>query len=109
MFDTSKNGELIHHGGSKCETLFKCFTNILNDGFTNGQGILQLWPSINYFYDIDTSRYTLKLFINLLFFLTINTVALNIIFGIIIDTFADLRDTTAKEGRFIFCDFIEQD
>ena len=37
--------------------------------------------------------------INLVFFLTINTVALNIIFGIIIDTFADLRDETAKEGK----------
>ena len=39
-----------------------------------------------------------KLVLNLIFFLAINTVALNIIFGIIIDTFADLRDKTTKEG-----------
>ena len=30
----------------------------------------------------------------------INTIALNIIFGIILDTFADLRDEKAKEGNF---------
>ncbi len=57
-------------------------------------------PDINNFYEVDNEKYFIKLIINLIFFLLINTVALNIIFGIIIDTFDDLRDQTTTEGIF---------
>jgi hypothetical protein len=60
-----------------------------------------IWPDINNYYGVDERKYFLKFFINIAFFLLINTIALNIIFGIIIDTFADLRDETAKEGLII--------
>ena len=59
----------------------------------------QVWPDINNTYNIDNETFFLKMVINLAFFLIINTVALNLIFGIIIDTFADLRSETASSGN----------
>ncbi len=58
---------------------------------------MDLWDPINFNTD-DKWLFYYQLVINVSFFLIINTIALNVIFGIIIDTFGELREITNKEG-----------
>jgi hypothetical protein len=52
-----------------------------------------MWDNINDEYHKEGYFWS-QIFINIIFFLAINTVCLNIFFGIIVDTFGDLRNQT---------------
>ena len=74
---------------SYCDTLFHCFWSIIIISFRNGEGlggILTVYES----FQNPTNRgmFFGKEFLSIAFFLVINVVLLNIIFGIIVDTFA---------------------
>ena len=76
-----------------CQTLRSCTIYILNMGFRNGGGIgdsMKLYPF--------GSKAVLKTLLDLMFFFLVNVVSLNIIFGIIIDTFGELRDNADHRG-----------
>jgi len=81
-------------GGDICTDLYNCFVFTINYGLRNGGGIaesLNLVPTTDRFYQragFDAS-----------FFLIVNVVALNIIFGIIIDTFSQLRDEQQERSN----------
>jgi hypothetical protein len=45
------------------------------------------------------SKYISKFFYDLIFFMLINVISLNIIFGIIIDTFAAMREANDERGK----------
>ena len=82
----ARNGNLI------CFNLYHCFLSTLGYGLRGGGGIADsLKPissnSVNVFY--------LRYVIDMSFFVIIVTVLLNIVFGIIIDTFAELREGKA--------------
>ena len=71
-----------------CARVSGCYFYTLNLGLRNGGGIgdvmnLKLW---------DTDQFGARFFFDLSFFFLINTVSLNIIFGVVIDSFAGLRD-----------------
>lgn len=71
-----------------CSTIFQCFFSTLSRGIVHGGGIAEtfeqvIWGERNYF---------LRLFFDLTFFILIIILGLNIIFGIILDTFGELRD-----------------
>jgi hypothetical protein len=72
-----------------CKNLASCFFNILNFGLRNGGGVADSMNS--YEFGVD-SKFGLKLLFDLSFFILINIVILNIVFGVIIDTFGDMRD-----------------
>lgn len=57
-------------------------------GIRNGGGIGDSMDIL----ELDDSLFTSKLIFDLSYFMLINIVSMNIIFGIIIDTFAELRD-----------------
>jgi hypothetical protein len=71
-----------------CNTIFSCFAYSLNLGLRNGGGMgdsMQLMT-------LDDPKFAGKQVFDISYFMLINIVSLNIIFGIIIDTFAELRD-----------------
>ena len=79
-----------------CNNPIQCFAFVLNIGLRFGGGIgeaiEQPDPDKNY------QAYIYRFFYDLTFFMIIAIIWLNIIFGIIIDTFAELRDAKNAKG-----------
>ena len=71
-----------------CDSLFECFLTSLNAGLRAGGGLGDVLVSDNFIW----AHVGLKIFYDLSFFVIISTIGLNIIFGIIVDTFSELRD-----------------
>lgn len=71
-----------------CATLSSCFLSTVYNGIRAGGGIGEALGHLSK----DSNHYTVRLIFDLSFFVVIIICLLNIIFGIIIDTFADLRD-----------------
>ncbi|VVD05656.1 unnamed protein product [Leptidea sinapis] len=73
-------GRFVSVGGAlrerSCDSLIMCIVTTLNQGLRNGGGIGDILPRVVY---------------DLLFFFVVIIIVLNLIFGVIIDTFADLR------------------
>jgi hypothetical protein len=71
-----------------CSTLLECTTSTLNIGVRAGGGIGEFLQQPVIAEDTYWSRSLFDFF----FFIIVIIILLNIIFGIIIDTFAELRD-----------------
>lgn len=85
--DAYYNGDINGTGERQCESMLQCYLTTLNWGLRNGGGIGDTLNVESYASD-NKGRYYFRLIFDLSFFLIINIVFLNIIFGIIIDTFA---------------------
>ena len=70
-----------------CDTLLLCLITTMNQGLRNGGGIGDVLrpPSMH------ESLFIPRVFYDMLFFFILIIIVLNLIFGVIIDTFADLR------------------
>ena len=73
-------------GESKCNTMVECFTTMLDYGLLLGGGIGDYTESIHYADNKD--KYFVKLAHDASFHILVKVILLNILFGIIIDTFA---------------------
>lgn len=82
-FDSMSVGDL-----DVCESLLSCFLYVTNLGLRNGGGIADAQE----LYPIEASRFSGKMIFDISFFVLVNVISLNIIFGIIIDTFSEMRD-----------------
>lgn len=71
-----------------CDSLFNCFISTLIQGVRPGGGVGDNLMSAPY----DDDKYWPVFIFSMLYFILVVIVLLNIIFGIIIDTFAELRD-----------------
>ena len=80
---------------NRCETLASCFFSVIDFGLRSGGGIGDTMKPIQQ----QDSIFYPKIVLDLLFFILINLVSLNIVFGIILDTFAELRDDQQERGR----------
>ncbi|XP_050733369.1 inositol 1,4,5-trisphosphate receptor type 1-like isoform X4 [Eriocheir sinensis] len=70
-----------------CSTLLMCIVTTLNHGLRSGGGIGEkLRPP-----SIQENLFAARVIYDLLFFFVVIIIVLNLIFGVIIDTFADLR------------------
>jgi hypothetical protein len=79
----------------ECSRLSSCLFYVLDLGVRIGGGIGESMRVL----DHRTHDYaSAKLILNLAFFIFINLISLNIVFGIIIDTFAELRDEALDRG-----------
>ena len=91
--------ELGTSDAPQCDTLIHCFFFTFNLGLRNGGGIAESLKGV------DTDRgYSMvgnRTGLDISFFLLINVISLNIIFGIIIDTFSQLRDSQNERSRFV--------
>ena len=79
------------------DTLWMCIITTLNQGLRNGGGIGDVLrpPSST------EPFYTLRLIYDMLFFFVVIIIVLNLIFGVIIDTFADLRSEKQNKEEVI--------
>lgn len=78
-----------------CKNLKSCLMYTLNMGLRNGGGIADsalLYPPEN-------SKVYFKTVFDLMFFFFINVISLNIIFGIIIDTFSEIREKNEERSK----------
>lgn len=86
----TKSDDDGEHFESGCDTLFMCILTSLNKGLRNGGNFLRQ-PSAR------EDKFYARVVYDLLFFFVMILLVLNMIFGVIIDTFADLR--TEKQQR----------
>jgi hypothetical protein len=83
--DVNNNGEIV-----MCNDLWECWFYAVNLGFRNGGGLadsMNVEPAHG-----NESHFFPKFAYDITFFVLVNVISLNIIFGIIIDTFASMRD-----------------
>ena len=76
-------------GESMCDYMFQCYVSMINLGLRNGGGIGDAVKPESYDNKIE---YYSKFFFNFTFHLIVIVVMLNIVFGIVIDTFAQIRN-----------------
>lgn len=70
-----------------CDSLIMCIVTTLNQGLRNGGGIGDVLRSPS----ITEPSFPGRVVYDMLFFFVVIIIVLNLIFGVIIDTFADLR------------------
>jgi len=80
----SVGGELRERS---CDSLLMCILTTLNQGLRNGGGIGDILRAPA----SSEPLYVARVIYDLLFFFVVIIIVLNLIFGVIIDTFADLR------------------
>ena len=72
--------------GLYCDTLLDCFLSTVNLGMRSGGGIGDAFGPTN------QTDFDYRLIFDLLFYISITTILMAIVFGIIVDTFSELRD-----------------
>jgi hypothetical protein len=91
------DGQVNSDGAKKmCYDLWECLFYVTNLGFRNGGGISD---SMDVEATANKNGFVLKTLFDLTFFMFINIISLNIIFGIIIDTFALMRDELQQRRK----------
>ena len=80
-----------------CDSLLMCIITTVNHGLRNGGGIGDVLrsPSSN------ESLFVARVVYDLLFFFIVIIIILNLIFGVIIDTFADLRSEKQQKEEIL--------
>uniref|UniRef100_A0A3B4D1R0 Inositol 1,4,5-trisphosphate receptor n=1 Tax=Pygocentrus nattereri TaxID=42514 RepID=A0A3B4D1R0_PYGNA len=80
-----------------CDTLLMCIVTVLNHGLRNGGGVGDVLrrPSKN------ETLFPARVVYDLLFYFIVIIIVLNLIFGVIIDTFADLRSEKQKKEEIL--------
>ena len=96
-FDEGIHQGLINKAGdSICMSLLHCFLSTFNYGLRTGGGIGEFLPAetgASY----NSVAFTIRFFFDLSFFLLVIIILLNVVFGIIIDTFAMLREGASQD------------
>ena len=87
-----------------CDSLFMCFASTVNTGIRMGGGIGEALKQLLR----DDNLYWNRYFFDLTFFVVVIIIMLNLLFGIIIDAFASLRDERNETdedvtGRCFIC------
>ena len=94
--DTFSVGEDESEKISLCTDTFGCFLTVLNLGLRNGGGIGDaIQPS--YYSRDDVWPFIARVVFDISFFIIMITILLNLIFGMIIDAFGDLRDQRVSD------------
>uniref|UniRef100_A0A182YFI7 Inositol 1,4,5-trisphosphate receptor n=1 Tax=Anopheles stephensi TaxID=30069 RepID=A0A182YFI7_ANOST len=82
--ESSDGGEMKERG---CDSMIMCIITTLNQGLRNGGGIGDILRAPSR----KETLFVPRVIYDLLFFFIVIIIVLNLIFGVIIDTFADLR------------------
>lgn len=89
--------EVVEEEELVCTSLRMCIITTLNHGLRNGGGIGDLLRT----HSKDNSLFTGRVLYDMLFFFIIIIIILNLIFGVIIDTFADLRSEKQQKEHIL--------
>ena len=79
-----------------CDTYFSCLMNSFNMGIRGGGGLSEY---MEFNAQGESAPYLGRLFFDVFFFIMINIILLGIFFGIIVDSFKELRDAMTKRNR----------
>jgi len=79
--------------GLACTSLWTCFVTTLSYGIRSGGGIADVLDPADYF---DGGIYWARYVFDIAFWIVIIIIILNVVFGIILDTFGALRDEKAE-------------
>ncbi|XP_061891578.1 inositol 1,4,5-trisphosphate receptor type 2 isoform X1 [Entelurus aequoreus] len=80
-----------------CDTLLMCIITVLNQGLRNGGGVGDILRKPSK----EEPLFAARVVYDLLFFFVVIIIVLNLIFGVIIDTFADLRSEKQKKEEIL--------
>ena len=80
-----------------CNSLSSCFMYTMSLGLRNGGGLGDSMEP----YEFSNQKFYPKLIFDLTYFMFINVISLNIIFGIIIDTFGQKRVEADERSKFV--------
>ncbi|KAM8861047.1 inositol 1,4,5-trisphosphate-gated calcium channel ITPR2 [Synchiropus picturatus] len=80
-----------------CDTLLMCIITVLNQGLRNGGGVGDILRRPSKAEPLFAARVVY----DLLFFFVVIIIVLNLIFGVIIDTFADLRSEKQRKEEIL--------
>uniref|UniRef100_A0A673WBI2 Inositol 1,4,5-trisphosphate receptor n=1 Tax=Salmo trutta TaxID=8032 RepID=A0A673WBI2_SALTR len=80
-----------------CDTLLMCIVTVLNQGLRNGGGVGDVLRKPSK----DDPLFAARVVYDLLFFFIVIIIVLNLIFGVIIDTFADLRSEKQRKEEIL--------
>jgi hypothetical protein len=90
VYDYNINGnDSGEIGENRCTSMIECFQTIVDMGLILGGGAGDYTEPISY---IETERYGVSFVLDVSFFLIVKIILYNLLFGIIIDTFAQLRE-----------------
>ena len=92
-------GEDFGEEGSVCTSLLHCFISVISIAFTNGTGIGDLM-AVEPFVSGNLFKFYAQMILSLSFFIFVNVIMMNIIFGVIVDTFGELRDKLEAQSKF---------
>lgn len=82
------SGEKIHE--VFCNSSVQCFLFMVQQGLRAGGGIGEILPVVSF--QTDPGFFILRFFYDMIFFIFIIMILFNVFMGIIVDTFAELRD-----------------
>eukprot|EP00049_Salpingoeca_infusionum_P018394 m.357042 g.357042 ORF g.357042 m.357042 type:complete len:2607 (+) comp17695_c0_seq1:174-7994(+) len=90
--------------GAFCQTEFQCFVTSLRLGLMSGGGLGEALPA----FTESPSEPGWRTFFDLSYFIIVTIIGLNVVFGIIVDTFSELRDDKFQkrelmEGQCFIC------
>lgn len=81
-----------------CSSLASCFLYTITLGLRNGGG---LGDAMKPYQFQEDPKFASKLIFDISFFIFINIITLNIVFGVIIDTFGDMRDEAYQRQEYL--------
>ena len=81
-------------GENNCLSMFQCLVTQLDKGLRNGGGVGDITEPVHF--NDETEKYLFKLAHDASFQIIVNIICLNIIFGIVVNSFAELRDQKSK-------------
>ncbi len=87
--------------GGFCNSLSQCFISVLSMAFTNGTGIGGLMNQEEYVSE-NRAKFYGQMLLSMSFFIIVNIIMMNIIFGVIVDTFGELRDKLEASSIYFF-------
>ena len=93
-FDAQINGKTENY----CQTLLECAITYFNHGVRAGGGIGDILPEKDF---VDMNSYTIRWTTDLIFYITVILLLLNMINGVIVSTFSQIRETSSQKEEDI--------
>ncbi|XP_069797807.1 inositol 1,4,5-trisphosphate-gated calcium channel ITPR3 isoform X2 [Narcine bancroftii] len=97
LLDSMTQAEEENDKERACDTLLMCIVTVLNHGLRNGGGVGDILRQPSK----DEALFPARVIFDLLFYFIVIIIVLNLIFGVIIDTFADLRSEKQKKEEIL--------
>jgi len=98
-------------GENRCKSMIECYMTVVDRGLLLGGGTGDYTNQVHY--QDEWQKFIIKFFVDVSFFLGVKIILYNILFGVIIDTFAQLRNKktfmeTDRRTKCFICDFDNQ-